>query len=142
MALTPQREIFVQSVVKGLNQSDAYRVAFKVNKKTKPESVNQAASKLMADPNVASRVAEMRAPVVAQVQITLENHLARLEHLSQVAEATNQFGAAITAETNRGKASGLYVEKIVVDMKVDMAQVNLKIAALMGKIAGVKPGRH
>ena len=44
MALTPQREIFVQSVVKGLNQSDAYRAAFKVNKKTKPESVNQAAS--------------------------------------------------------------------------------------------------
>ena len=140
-ALTPKREAFAQAIVSGVSQSDAYRSAFTVNPKTKPDSVNQAASKLMADPKVASRVAELRQPVVKQAQITLASHLDRLEHLSKAAEMSLQFGPAITAETSRGKASGLYVEKIQVDIKVDMEQVNSKIAALMAKMTGNKAGR-
>ena len=109
--LSQQREAFAQAVASGLNQSDAYRAAYRVKGTTKPETVNQAASRLMADSKVAARVAELRAPVAKAAQMTLESHLQRLRELSEKAEESGQMSAAITAEVARGKASGLYVER-------------------------------
>lgn len=109
--LTPKQEAFAQAVASGKSQSDAYRAAYTVRESTKPESVNQAASKIMADPKVATRVEELRKPVVEAAQITLASHLQRLKALSAAAEASNQYSAAITAEVARGKASGLYIDK-------------------------------
>jgi hypothetical protein len=65
----------------------------------------------MADRKVAARVDELRKPVVEAAQITLASHLARLRALSEAAEGSAQYSAAITAEIARGKASGLYIEK-------------------------------
>jgi phage terminase small subunit len=109
--LTPQREKFAQAVASGMNQSDAYRKAFKVRNGTKPLSVNQAASKLMADPNIASRVGVLRETVAKKTMITLESHLEDLQKLRNMAVKAEQFGAAITAEVARGKAAGIVVEK-------------------------------
>ena len=140
MALTPKQEVFAQAVVSGLNQSDAYRTAYKVGVKTKPETVNQAASRIMADSNVAARVAELRKPVVEAVQITLKSHLERLRSLSEAAEAGNQYSAAIAAEVSRGKACGLYVEKT--EISGHLAVSSLSDEALDAKIAAMqKNGR-
>lgn len=109
--ITPKQEAFAQAVASGKSQSDAYRSAYTVRETTKPDSVNQAASKVMADPKVASRVEELRKPVIEAAQITLASHLERLRALSAAAEAGNQYSAAIAAEVARGKASGLYIEK-------------------------------
>ena len=109
--MTPKQEAFAQSLVTGLSQSDAYRVAFNVRPNTKPETVNQAASRLMADSNISARVAELRKPVAQKAQITLESHLQRLQDLSEKAERSGNLSAAITAEIARGKASGVHVEK-------------------------------
>lgn len=141
MSLTPQQELFAQSVASGMSQSDAYRTAYKVRPTTKPESVNQAASKLMADPNIASRVNEIRLPVVKAVQITLESHLERLKDLSDAAEKAGQMSAAINAEVARGKASGLYVEKVEHSGSVGVAtmtdeQLAAKIAEKMKALHG------
>lgn len=112
MALTAKKEAFAQAVVAGLSQSDAYRSAYSVRAGTKPESVNQAASKLMADPNIASRVSELRKPVAQAAQLTLARHLERLADLSDKAEKEGKYSAAVAAEVARGKASGLYIEKV------------------------------
>ncbi len=111
MALTPKQEAFAQAIVTGVNQSDAYRAAYKVRPGTKAESVNVAASKLMADAKVTQRVAELREPVAKKAQITLESHLDDLMRLRNMAVKAEQFGAAITAEVARGKAAGIVVEK-------------------------------
>lgn len=111
MGLTPKQEAFAQAIVTGINQSDAYRAAYKVRPGTKSESVNVAASKLMADAKVAQRVAELRAPVAKKAQITLESHLDDLMRLRNMAAKEKQYSAAITAEIARGKASGVHVEK-------------------------------
>ena len=110
MSLTSQQEKFAQSVASGMNQSDAYRAAYKVKETTKPESVNQNASRLMADVNIASRVEELRAPIVKAAQITLETHLNDLKGLRNMATKAEQYSAAISAEVARGKAAGLYVD--------------------------------
>ena len=111
MALTPKQESFAQAIVTGVNQSDAYRAAYKVRPGTKAESVNVAASKLMSDAKVTQRVAELREPVAKKAQITLESHLDDLMRLRNMAVKAEQFGAAITAEVARGKAAGIVVEK-------------------------------
>ena len=114
MALTPKQEAFAQALVTGMSQSDAYRAAFTVGAKTKPETVNQAASRLMADSNVSARVAELREPIAKKAQITLESHLDDLLRLRNMAAKERQYGAAITAEVARGKASGVVTDKLIV----------------------------
>ena len=111
MKLTPKQEAFAQAIVTGVNQSDAYRAAYKVRPGTKPESVNQNASRIMADINVASRVAKLRETVAKKSQITLETHLEDLLKLREMAAKGKQYSAAITAEVARGKASGVHVER-------------------------------
>jgi phage terminase small subunit len=58
--LTPQQEKFAQEVASGKNLSDAYRAAYKVGK-SKPETVNENASRVMADSKVAARVKGLQA---------------------------------------------------------------------------------
>ena len=116
MSLTPKQEAFAQAIVTGVNQSDAYRAAYKVRAGTKAESVNVAASKLMADAKVTQRVAELREPVTKKAQITLESHLDDLMRLRNMAAKEKQYSAAITAEVARGKASGVHVEKSAVEV--------------------------
>ena len=110
--LTQKQEQFAQAIASGMSQSDAYRAAYNVRKDTKPETINQAASRIMADGNIRARVAELRKPVVESVQMTLASHLERLRELSLRAEEDGQFAAAVKAEELRGKASGLYTDKI------------------------------
>ena len=107
-----ENQKFAQAVASGMNQSDAYREAYRVRNGTKLSSVNVNASKLMNDAKVAQRVAELRAPIVKNVQVTLENHLRDLMALRNLATKEKQMSAAINAEIARGKACGLYVEKL------------------------------
>lgn len=111
MSLTPQQEAFAQAVASGLSQSDAYRKAYKVKPTTKAETSQANASRLMADSKVSARVAELRAPVAAKAQITLEGHLDDLKTLRDAALKAEQYSAAISAEVARGKAAGVHVEK-------------------------------
>lgn len=109
--MTPKQERFALEVASGKTQADAYRAAFNVKPTTKAESVQQNASRLMANVKVASRVAELRAPIAEKAGITLESHLADLQSLRDRAVELNQIAAAISAEIARGKASGVHVEK-------------------------------
>jgi|SRR3990172_2498791 len=111
MALTAKQEAFAQAVASGMNQSDAYRSAYSAGK-MKDSSINVKASQLAADGKVSVRVAELRKPAVDAVQVTLTAHLARLATLSDAAEREGKYSAAVAAEVARGKASGLYVDKM------------------------------
>ena len=66
----------------------------------------------MADGEVTARVAELREPVVKEAQMTLKSHLEDLQKLRNMAVKAEQYSAAITAEIARGKAAGIYVDKI------------------------------
>ena len=109
-ALTPKQESFCIAVASGKGISDAYRIAYD-HEGMKPASVNRMASELMTDLRITSRIAELKAPVIAAAQITLADHLRDLQDLRDAAKSAAQFSAAITAEVSRGKASGLYIDK-------------------------------
>lgn len=108
--LTAKQDAACIAFVKGMNQGDAYRSAYDTSK-MKPATINRAATELFANPIIAARVAELRAPVVKDARITLEDHIAELADLKKGAKDAGQFSAAIKAEELRGKVSGIYIEK-------------------------------
>jgi len=107
---TQKKEDFCLAYLETGNASEAYRSAYDA-KNMKPETIAKRASELMSDGYVTGRLEELRAPVREKALLTLESHLKRLDELSRKAEEAEQFAPAITAETNRGKAAGLYTEK-------------------------------
>jgi phage terminase small subunit len=112
--LTSKQEKFAQGVASGMTQADAYRSAYNVGATTKVESIARKASDLMAEVHIRGRVTELSAPIIAKVGITLENHIAELQSLKDMARDAGNYAAAIKAEELRGKVCGLYVEKVQV----------------------------
>lgn len=110
MGLTAKQEGFCLAYLETGNASEAYRRAYDAEN-MKPETVNKRASELLDNGAIAGRLAELRGPVVKAAQMTLEAHLEALKVLRDRAAEAGQYGAAITAETNRGKAAGLYTER-------------------------------
>lgn len=60
--LTAKQEAFAQGIADGLGQADAYRMAYDADG-MKDESVYPQASKLMKNPKIATRIAELKAQV-------------------------------------------------------------------------------
>lgn len=91
--------------------ASAYREVYNAEK-MKPETIWKRSSELYNSGEVQGRLAEIRKEASNKAALTLENHLARLDHLSRLAEEKEQYSAAIKAEESRGKAAGLYTEKV------------------------------
>lgn len=81
--LTPKQAKFVEYYLEIGNASEAYRRAYDVKKAT-PKSVNECASKLMADPKVASRIAEINQKAVEQSGMTIAEWIKEVRRLSTV----------------------------------------------------------
>jgi len=110
MKLTEKQEKFCAAYIETGNASEAYRRAYNATK-MRPETISRNAKALMDNSKIATRLAELRKPVIEAAQITLESHLKRLDDLSKAAEEQGQYSAAINAEVARGKAAGIHVEK-------------------------------
>lgn len=111
MALTQKQEAFCLAYIETGNASEAYRRSYNAEKMN-ANSIGRKAKELIDNVKITARLEELRAPVRKKALLTLEGHLARLNHLSMKAEKAEQFGPAIKAEESRGKAAGLYVEKV------------------------------
>jgi len=108
--LTQKQESFCYAYIESGNASEAYRRCYNAGN-MKPETINRMAKDVMDNPKIAARIEELRAPIRERAGISLQKHLATLGRLRKEAEAAGNYSAAITAETQRGKASGLYVER-------------------------------
>lgn len=117
--LTPKQEAFCLAYLETGNASEAYRKAYSVGT-MKPESIHRKAKELVDNVKITARLQELRAPAVEKAQITLEQHLADLKRLRDLAEASEKYGPAVTAEMARGKASGFYVDKVEHSGKVGL----------------------
>lgn len=95
MALTPKQEKFAQCVADGMTQADAYRSAFDVRPTTKPESVIRSASELMSDPNISSRVAELRQQLSEKALWTRQNSVQALISVLSNPESQKDVIAAV-----------------------------------------------
>lgn len=106
MPLTPKQDAFCHEYIKDSNGKQAAIRAGYTGASAEVE-----ASRLLRIPKVKARVEELRKPIQEAALLTLEDHVKELALLRDMAKDEKQIGAAITAETNRGKAVGLYVER-------------------------------
>ena len=69
--LTAKQEAFAAAVAKGANASTAYRAAYDAGRMT-AKTVNEAASRLMKNRKVTTRIAELRAPALRRHEVSAE----------------------------------------------------------------------
>lgn len=89
MSLTPKQEKFAQEVAGGKSQAEAYRAAFNCAK-SKPETVIQSASRLMADPNISARVEQLKAQLSEKALWTREDSVRILAEIAKDKEASRK----------------------------------------------------
>jgi hypothetical protein len=107
--MTPREEKFARLIVEGKSQSEAYRISHPHSKRWKPDSIHQSASKLAA--KVQSRVKAMQDEAKERSLLTLEDHMAKLQELRDMAANAGTLAPAITAEVKRGELMGYYVAR-------------------------------
>jgi len=117
MAITGKQEKFCQAIIQGHNQSEAYRLAYGVKKAT-AKTINERASRLMANSKVVARVAELRAPAVKKAQRSYGEWLQRVEDVAFVPLENLELKSPdmLKALELFGKATGYYQEKLETPM--------------------------
>jgi len=80
-------------------------------------------------PLVVAYMEELRKEKLAKFSVTYESHIAELARIKELALKKSSFSAAVNAETNRGKAGGLYIDrKIIKTGKLEeMSEEELKM---------------
>jgi len=65
-------------------------------------------------PLVVQYVGRLKEERLEKHKVTYDTHVAELARLREAALKKNSFSAAVNAETNRGKAGGLYIERKII----------------------------
>lgn len=129
-ALTPKQEAFAIAYIETGSASDAYRAAgYSTN--AKPKTINEAASRLLADSKVAARVDELRAAHLDRHKITVDDLLDELEEARTTALSAEvpQSSAAVSATLGKAKLLGLLVDKV--DARVLTASLPVSVDDLV-----------
>jgi phage terminase small subunit len=119
--LTPKQEKFVQGLIQGMSQADAYRSAYST-KNMSDKTIYEAASRLVADSNVSARLQELRGQMTKETIMTAQD---RLEWLTNVINSDKESTTdKLKAADIMNKMQGEYVQKVQTELT---NAVNIKI---------------
>ena len=65
-------------------------------------------------PLVVQYISELREERITKHEVTYDGHIAELDRIKKAALKEKSFSAAVNAETNRGKAAGLYIDRKII----------------------------
>ena len=142
--LTEMQKRFAEYLVFGgpegpLNKSEAAKLAGYSEKRCRQEGTELTNPKL--SPLVVKYLDELKIEKMLKYGVTYESHITELARIKELALKKNSFSAAVNAETNRGKAGGLYIDrKIIKHGKLeDMTeeQLEMKMAQIEEDYAGL-----
>ena len=79
-------------------------------------------------PLVVQHVGKLKEERLKKFEVSYEGHVAELSRIKEMALKKGSFSSAVNAETNRGKAAGLYIDrKIIKHGKLeDMSELELE----------------
>ena len=106
--LTEKQEKFVQNILQGMNQAEAYRSAYP-NQKMSDKTVWEAASRLMKNNKVVARLTELRNELVQPSIMTAQE---RLKWLTELINSEEDTAAKLKAIDIMNKMQGEYVQKV------------------------------
>lgn len=122
--LTPKQEKFVQGIIEGKSQADAYRSAYST-KNMSDNAIYVEASLLMDDPKIAQRLTELRSQVMKSTIMSAQE---RMEWLTDLIKNTNEGTTdRLRAIDIINKMTGEYVTKIDADVKNDIT-INVELS--------------
>jgi len=82
-----------------------------------PKRSRQEGSELLnprLSPLVVQHVGKLKEERLEKYKVTYDGHLAELARIKDAALKRGSFSSAVNAETNRGKAAGLYIERKII----------------------------
>ena len=99
-------------------------------------------------PLVVKYLDELKIEKMLKYGVTYESHITELARIKELALKKNSFSAAVNAETNRGKAGGLYIDRKIIkhgkledmteeQLEMKMAQIEEDYASLLNDDAEV-----
>jgi len=115
--LTEMQQRFAEFLVFGgpegpMTQSEAAAAAGYSPARARQEGSELNNPKL--SPLVARYIGELKEERIKKHEISYEGHIAELARLREAALKKGSFSSAVNAETNRGKAAGLYIDRKII----------------------------
>ena len=115
--LTEMQRRFAEYLIFGgpegpLNKSEAAKLAGYSERRCRQEGSELTNPRL--SPLVVKYIGELREEKMLKYGVTYESHVAELARIKDAALRKNSFSAAVNAETNRGKAAGLYIDRKII----------------------------
>jgi phage terminase small subunit len=115
--LTEMQRRFAEYLIFGgpegpLNKSEAAKLAGYSEKRCRQEGSELTNPRL--SPLVVKYIGELREEKMLKYGVTYESHVSELSRIKDAALKKNSFSAAVNAETNRGKAAGLYIARKII----------------------------
>ena len=115
--LTEMQRRFAEYLIFGgpegpLNKSEAAKLAGYSEKRCRQEGSELTNPRL--SPLVVKYIGELREEKMLKYGVTYESLVSELSRIKDAALKKNSFSAAVNAETNRGKAAGLYIDRKII----------------------------
>ena len=122
--LTPKQEKFVQSLIQGMSQADAYRSAY-ATKNMSDKTIHEAASRLVADSKVSARLSELREMMTKETIMSAQK---RLEWLTEaIADKDIAVNDKLKAIDIMNKMQGEYTQKVQAEV-TNAVNINIELS--------------
>lgn len=122
--LTAKQEKFVQNIIEGMSQADAYRSAYDT-KRMSDNAIYREASLLMSNPKVAQRLADISAQADKPKIMSAQK---RLEWLSdRIEDDEVDINAKLKAIDIMNKMQGEYTQKIEAEVTREVV-INIELS--------------
>ena len=149
--LTEMQQRFAEFLVFGDENGPMTKTEAALKAGYSPKRARQEGSELTnpkLSPLVVRHIGELKEERLKKHEVTYDGHISELARLREAALKKGSFSSAVNAETNRGKAAGLYIDrKIIKTGKLeDMSEQELeaKMKQLLndyGQIIDVTPDK-
>lgn len=121
--LTAKQEDFVQGIIKGLSQADAYREAYEC-KNMSDNAIYREASLLMDNPKVAQRIKELRDQLAKPSIMSAQE---RLEWLTGIIKSEKETtDTKLRASDQMNKMQGEYIQKVQAEVDTNVT-INIEL---------------
>ena len=113
-----------------VTQTEAAKIAGYSEKRCRQEGSELLNPKL--SPLVVQYVSKLKEERMKKYEVNYENHITELARIKEAALKKGSFSSAVNAETNRGKAAGLYIDRKIIktgkleEMSVEQLEAKMK----------------
>jgi len=130
--LTEMQKRFAEFMVFGgpdgpVSQGEAAKLAGYSEKRARQEGSELMNPRL--SPLVAAYVGKLKEERLKKFEVNYETHVAELARIKELALKKGSFSSAVNAETNRGKAAGLYIDRKIIKtgkLLEDLSEIELE----------------